>query len=189
MNSIKKAQTKYPVLELIKDRWSARSFSSKSISTEDLHTLAEAASWAPSANNEQPWQYILAPKGTDKFERIFEALMEGNRPWCKNAAAFILSIARTHFEKNEKSNFYADHDLGMANALLLLQATSMQIFAHPMAGFEKPKIIESFGLTDLQKPMVVIALGYLDDAEKLEEPYKTRELTARNRKELHEFLI
>ena len=189
MNSIKKAQTTYPVLELIKDRWSARSFSPKGISTEDLHTLAEAASWAPSANNEQPWQFIIAQKETDKFERIYDAMLEGNRPWCKNAAAFILCIARTHFEKNEKTNFYADHDLGMANALLLLQATSMNIYAHPMAGFDKSKIIESFGLTDLQKPMLVIALGYLDDAEKLAEPYKTRELTARNRKELHEFIL
>ena len=65
----------------------------------------------------------------------------------------------------------------------------MNIYAHPMAGFDKSKIIESFGLTDLQKPMLVIALGYLDDAEKLAEPYKTRELTARNRKELHEFIL
>ncbi|MBK7232148.1 MAG: nitroreductase family protein [Saprospiraceae bacterium] len=190
MNQLKKAHTKYPVLELIQNRWSARSFrTDKDISMDDLYTLIEAGSWAASSSNEQPWKFILAPRGSEQYQKVYDALMDGNKPWCKNAAAFIVCLIRTQVEKTGKDNFYAMHDLGLANSHILLQATSMDIACHPMAGIDKNKLIEVFNIPEGIKPAVVIALGYLDEAQKLEEPFLTRELTPRNRKSLEEIIM
>ncbi len=185
---IKHAVTQFPVLDLIKERWSARSYSPKAISKDEVHTLFEAASWAASANNEQPWEYVYAHKGTPGFDTLFECLMPGNQPWNKNAAVLVAAIARKTFVANGNPNGYGEHDLGMANAQLLLQASSMGIHGHIMGGFDKAKLAASLKLTDNQAPVCMISLGYLDDAEKLEEPFKARELTPRTRKPLTEFV-
>jgi nitroreductase len=187
MNTIKIAKTTYPVLDVIKNRWSARAFSSKDISDEELNTLFEAASWAASANNEQSWQYIYAKKGTEAFDTIWNCLLPGNQPWAKHAAALIVAVARKTFEANNTLNAYAGHDLGMANAHLLLQARAMNIYCHPMAGFNKIKLTENLNLSENQDAFCVIATGFLAEAETLEEPFKTRELTARKRKNISEF--
>lgn len=186
---IKIANTQYPVVDLIKNRWSARSFSEAEISEESLHTIIEAASWAPSANNEQPWRFIVARNGEEKFDRIWETLMSGNQPWCKNAGAFIVMYAKGTYTKNEKPNSWASHDVGISLGYLLLQATSMNIYCHPMAGYDKEKLQSNFPISDDYIPQCIIALGYLDDAEKLEEPYKTRELTARARKTVEDLIL
>jgi nitroreductase len=190
MTNNKIAATKYPVLDLIKNRWSARSFSNKRIEKKDLYTLIEAASWMFSANNEQPWRFISAEKNTVSFERILGSLNPSNASWAKNAAAFIVSIAKTDFDKEDHPiNHWAEHDLGAANAALILQATSMNIYAHPLAGFDAAKIKATFELGQYLKPVAIIALGYLDEPRKLEEPFKTRELSSRNRKELSEIIL
>lgn len=190
MRSDKIAITKYPVLDLIKNRWSARSFSDKAIAEKDLYTLIEAASWMFSANNEQPWRFIAAEKNTASFEKVLKSLNPSNASWAKNAGAFIVSIAKINFDKEGNPiNNWAEHDLGAANAAMILQATSMNISAHPMAGFDAVKIKEAFELSEFLKPVAVIALGYLDKAENLEEPFKTRELSSRNRKELSEIIL
>jgi nitroreductase len=190
MNKNKIAITRYPVMELIKNRWSARSFSDRVIPGKDLYTLIEAASWMFSANNEQPWRFISAEKNTDSFKMILESLNPANSVWAKNAAAFIVSIAKINFDREGNPlNNWAEHDLGAANAAMILQATSMNIAAHPMAGFDVAKIKEAFELNEYLKPVAVIALGYLDEADKLEEPFKTRELSSRKRKELSEIIL
>lgn len=190
MNTIKKATTKFPVAEVLKNRWSARSFSGQEISEEELHTLLEAGSWAFSANNEQPWRIIAGRRGTENFESILSALLPGNSPWAKHAAALVLSIAKTDFDKEGNPyNSYAEHDLGAFNFALSVQATTMGLTAHPMAGFDKQKANDSFALAPNMKPMVVLAVGHVDHPEKLEEPYKTRELTPRSRKGLEEIML
>jgi nitroreductase len=185
---IKHAITQFPVLDLIKERWSARSFSPKEITTDQIHTILEAAGWAPSANNEQPWEFYYALKGSPGFDSIWNCLMPGNQPWNEKAAGFIVTIARKTFAANDKPNSYAEHDVGLATSYLLLQAASMGIFTHPMAGIDKAKLIETLQLTENKIPLCILALGYLDDAEKLEEPFKERELTARTRKPLSEIV-
>lgn len=190
MNTIKTAETKYPVLDLIKRRWSARSFSDKAIKEEDLMTLIEAASWMFSANNEQPWRYIPALKGTPAFDNILYSLTPSNASWAKDAAAFIAGVAKTNLDKEGNPvNKWAEHDLGAANASLVLQATSMNIYAHLIAGFDVLKIKDAFKLDNYLKPVVVIALGYKDEPEKLDEPFKTRELAPRKRKALSEIIL
>ena len=184
--SIKLAKTNHPVIDLIKDRWSARSFSSKDISHKDLETILEAGSWAFSANNAQPWNFVYAFRKDASFEKLANCLMPGNHPWAKNAAALIAVIANKKLD-NGVENKAAKHDVGAANATLMLQALSMEIYGHVMGGFDTVKAIEVLNIdTEIQEPIVFIALGYLDAPEKLEEPFKTRELTARTRKSLSE---
>ncbi len=185
--SIKKATTTHPVHDLIRSRWSARSFSEKAISQENMETLLEAATWAFSANNGQPWRYIYAHHGDkEAFQKLWSCLVPGNKPWTDKAAVLMVSLMRKQFDDG-KPNPTAQHDLGAANATLMLQATSMGIFGHPMAGFDRDKTIEALNLDPNEvEPVAFIALGYLDEAEKLEEPFKTRELTPRSRKAVAE---
>lgn len=185
---MKIAKTKFSVIDLIKNRWSNRAFDEKMISDEDLNTLFEAASWAPSANNEQPWQYIVAKRGTPAFENLWNCLMPGNQPWTKHASVLVACVARATFEVNGNANQAAMHDVGLANATLLLQATSMHIHGHIMGGFDREKLTHTLSLSENQKSVCMIALGYLGNVENLEEPFKTREMAPRQRKELGEFL-
>lgn len=184
--SIKIAKTHNPVIDIIKDRWSARSFAPKEISQKDLDTIIEAASWAFSANNAQPWYFIYAHQKDATFEKLHGCLMPGNQPWAKNAAVLIVVLADKK-NANGSENKIARHDVGAANATLMLQALSMGIYGHVMGGFDSAKVVDLLGInTEISDPVVMIALGYLDEPGKLDEPFKTRELTARTRKSLSE---
>jgi nitroreductase len=184
--AIKEAKTEHPVLDIIKKRWSARSFSPQKISDTDMATLFEAASWAASAGNIQPWMYVYAHKGTKGFDSLFDCLDGGNQIWNKNASVLIASIKRKTAD-NKKENAWASHDTGMANAQLFLQAVSMEIYPHPMAGFDKEKLAKVLDLDEDHEPVCMISLGYLDEPEQLEEPFRTREITPRTRKPVSEF--
>ena len=185
---IKAAQTQFDVAPFITDRFSPRAISEKSISNEAMNTIFEAASWSASANNEQPWEFYYAHKGTEGFQKIWESLMGGNQPWAKDAAALVITVARKTFAANGTANGSALHDLGMANATLLLQARALDIFGHPMGGFDREKATEILNLDENRVPVCVIALGYLGDAEQLIEPFKTRELSPRSRKTVDQFV-
>lgn len=180
--SIKIAKTHYPVIDLIKDRWSARSFADKEITQKELETILEAGTWAFSANNAQPWHFVYAHRKDKGFEKLHNCLMPGNQPWAKNAAVLMAVVANRRLD-NGVENKAAKHDVGAANATLMLQALSMGIYGHVMGGFDTVKATEILNInTEHQEIVVIIALGYLDEAEKLEEPFKTRELTERTRK-------
>jgi nitroreductase len=185
---IKSAQTQFDVAPFITERFSPRAFSEKSISKEAINTIFEAASWSASANNEQPWEFYYAHKGTEGFQKIWASLMGGNQPWAKDAAALVITVARKTFAGNGNANGSALHDLGMANATLLLQARALDIFGHPMGGFDRIKATEILNLDEDRIPVCVIALGYLGDAEQLIEPFKTRELSPRSRKTIDQFV-
>lgn len=188
MNNPKIPQTKYPLHELVTNRWSARSFNSQPIAEDTLHGIFEAASWTASSMNEQPWMYIYAHRDEETFAQFVSCLLPGNEPWAKNAAVLILSVARTSFVSNGKPNRHAMYDTGAANATLMLQATSHGILGHQMGGFDPLKTREVFQLPDEVEPTVFIALGYPGLPEDLEEPFKTREQTPRSRKPLAEFV-
>lgn len=184
MSRIKIPTTQYPILDIFKSRWSARSFSAQAISEHDMNTILEAASWAASAMNEQPWRYWIAKKGTHSFSKVCDSLMPGNQPWAKNADALVISLASLFYQRDGSPNAYAHHDVGLANAHLLLQANALGIYSHPMAGFKKEVLIQELEIPESLDPVIVIALGYLDTADKLEEPFQTRENTARTRNPL-----
>jgi nitroreductase len=185
---IKEARTIYNVHDLIRNRWSARSFSKKEISQDELNTMLEAASWAFSAMNYQPWIYYYVHKSDEEnFNKIADCLLPGNKPWAKEAQAFIVSVAKKKYNDGSP-NRTVMHDIGAANALLMLQATAMNIYGHPMGGFDLKKCSEILNLDNNEfEPVVIFALGYLDEPEKLGEPYKTRELTERKRKPISDF--
>ena len=185
--NIKAPEVAYNIHPLIQKRWSPRSFSDQEIAPEQLNELFEAARWAASANNEQPWQYVYAFRGTPAFEQLWNCLKPGNQPWTKDAAVLIVSIERKTFAKNGNANPWSTHDVGMANAQLMLQAADRDIYGHMMAGFDAAQTAALLQLSEEQKPVCMIALGYLGEAEALEEPYKTRELAPRSRHSITEF--
>lgn len=189
MSTDKTAPTKHPVADLIRKRWSPRAFSKKPVSKEALETIIEAGCWSFSASNEQPWRYIAGHKGTPLFDQIHSCLKPGNQGWTNGAAVLMISLAQTTLDKDGTKNNWAKHDVGAANMCMALQATSMDIYVHPMAGFDREKIIETFNLPHHLEPVTCIALGYLGDASSLEEPFKTRELTPRVRKPLQEVIL
>lgn len=188
-HAIKLAQTDKPVLDIIKERWSARSFQPKPIAQEELDTIFEAASWAPSSMNEQPWMYLYAQHGTARFDELWNTLMQGNQPWAKNAGVLIASLTRTNHAGNGAHNRYAWYDTGSANQNLLLQAASMGILGHVMGGFNHQQAKELLQLPDGIDLVCIIALGYPDSAEALEEPFRSRELTPRRRQGLDTFVF
>lgn len=173
---------------LIRKRWSPRAFSEKKIEERELEVLFKAASWAASAINEQPWQYVYAVKGTSGFDVLWECLKPGNQPWTKAAPVIFLALYRNTFKKNGMPNPWAAHDLGMANAQLLLQAAAKDIYGHLMAGFDEQKLREKLQLGKDVTPVCVGVLGYMGNAEKLDEPYRTRETEGRARYGLNEFV-
>lgn len=186
---IKEAITKYPVHDLILKRWSPRAFATTPVSQSQLDTILTAASWAPSSGNEQPWRYITALKENEKgFSALLNCLLPSNAVWVKNAPALLLCYTKLTYTKSGKDNVNAFHDAGLANQNLLLQAVSMKIYGHAMEGFDKAKAVHDFKLSSDFQPVCMIALGYLGEAENLDEPYKTRELTPRMRKALDEFV-
>lgn len=184
MSSIKIASTQNDVMDLIKNRWSPRSFAGKALDTAAIETIIEAGSWAPSANNSQPWRFIYALNGTPGFEKLLSTLSPGNIPWAKNAAVLIVAVGIRELPDTQQKNHYYMHDVGMATSFMLLQAFKMDIYSHVMAGFNKQHAAELLVLPANEEPVSVIAMGYIDSAEKLDEPYKTRELTARSRNPL-----
>jgi len=188
--SNKSALTRYPVHELIRDRWSPRAFADRPVDRETLGSLLEAARWSASCNNEQPWSFIVARKeGGVRFEQILRCLVPGNQPWAQSAAVLLISLARTTFAANGKPNQHAFHDVGAATAQLTLQATSLGLIVHPMAGVDRDCIRAEFSLPEGIEVVAAIAIGWPGDPESLPERYREREKAPRERKSLDEMVL
>jgi nitroreductase len=171
---------------LIESRWSPRAFSNDSVSEEQLEALFEAARWAPSAMNEQPWRFIYASKeDKEDFGKLGSLLLEGNS-WAKNAAALFITIAKTKYDFNSNPNKHAWHDVGLATGNLLLQATDLGLHIHLMGGFDAAKAQEVLGIPEGFEAVAMGAVGYVGDPETLPENLKARELAPRKRKPLSE---
>ena len=184
----KVASTEYPVIDLIKNRWSPRAFSSEPIEHEKIMSMLEAARWAPSSFNEQPWNFIIFNKEDEEaFSKIMDILSPRNQRWAGNAPVIMLSVAKVNFERNGKSNKYSLHDVGGAVANLTLQATSMGLYVHQMAGFDSEKAKKVFNIPEGYEPVTAIAVGYLGDKEDLPEEFYRSESAPRNRKSVSDF--
>src|SRR3989344_5803379 len=145
---IKIPPTNYSMNKLLLKRWSALSFSEKQIEEKDLFCIFEAASWAASSMNEQPWAYQYAFKGTSAFDKIWNCLLEGNKSWSKNASVLIISLAKKNLSKNSLPNRYAMYDVGAANTNLLLQAVTLNIYGHQMGGLDFQKTRDEFVISE-----------------------------------------
>lgn len=176
------------ILEIIQERWSPYAFSSAPVEDYKIKAMFEAAACAPSCNNEQPWTFVYATRNDGEvFNSFIGFLVESNQIWAKNAFALIISFARTNFSLSGKPNRYAFHDTGMAVSNLLLQAMTMDIYVHQMAGYSVDKVKEYFNLHGEMEPVACMAVGYLGDGENLSPELLKRDETRRPRKSIADF--
>jgi nitroreductase len=186
----KLARTDYPIEEILKRRWSPRAFSNRMVEPEKLRSLFEAARWAPSSFNEQPWYFILATsQEPEEHARLLSCLTDGNQHWARLAPVLMVSVAKLNFDKTGKPNRHAFHDVGLAVGNLLVQATALDLFVHQMAGFFPAKVSEAYKIPDAFTPVAAIALGYAAEPDLLPEELRTRELGARSRKPVSTFVF
>lgn len=182
------AETEYPVIDLVNNRWSPRAFSSTPIDNEKIMSLLEAARWTPSCFNEQPWSFIIFKKeNQEEFSKIIGVLSSRNQLWAKNAPLIVLSVARINFERNGKFNKHSLHDVGAAVTNLTLQATSMGLFVHQMAAFDAEKAKEQFNIPEGFEPVAAIAISYYGNQDDLSKEFIKSETLERNRKFINEF--
>lgn len=186
----KPADTHYLIHDLLRRRWSPRAFSSRPVEPEKLRSLWEAARWAPSSFNEQPWSFLVATQEhpTD-YERFLSCLTESNRKWARRAPVLMLSVAKLAFEEDGKLNRHAFHDVGLAVENLVIQATALDLFVHQMAGFDVERARQEFKIPEGYEPVAAMALGYPGDPSALPDYLRERELRPRSRKPITEFVF
>ena len=186
----KPAPSDFPVHELIRERWSPRAFADKPVPKDVLRSIFEAARWAPSSYNEQPWAYIVATKD-DKanFEKMLSVLVDFNVQWAKSAPVLALAVAKLAFANNNAPNRNAQYDIGAATALLSVEATAHGLAVHQMAGFDPEKARQVFGIPKGWEPIAALAIGYPGDPASLPPPLKDREMAPRTRKPIAEFVM
>jgi len=186
----KPALPEHEILDLLKRRWSPRAFSDKPVPEPILSRMFEAARWAASSYNEQPWTYILGVKAEDtaEFDRIASTLYPPNA-WAKSAPVIALSVAKLKFSHDGSPNRVAIHDVGAASASLTLQALAEDVFVHQMGGFDPKKAKELFGIPDDYEAVAALAIGYPGDPETLPEALRAREEAQRTRKKIEEFVF
>jgi nitroreductase len=178
------------VLDLIRRRWSPRAFSSEEIDEETVLTLIEAARWAASAMNEQPWRFIYATKQqSERYCRLFDCLNERNQVWATTAPVLIMTLVKTQFESSSRPNKWALHDLGLAVGNLTTQASAMDLYVHTMGGFSSDTARRLFNLPPDIEPVTMIAVGYLGDPEQLPETLRQRELAPQQRRSVDDLIL
>jgi len=149
-----------PIEGAIRERWSPVHFTDRPPTAGEIEALFEAARWAPSSMNEQPWRFLHATRESpEAFDRFLSCLMEDNAAWARHAGMLVLAAARTTFSRSGRENRHAWHDTGMAVENLLIQAAAMGLQGHPMAGFSRSRAIELFGIPGEFDPVVMVALG------------------------------
>jgi nitroreductase len=179
-----------PIHPLIADRRSPLAFASTSVEPETLASLMEAARWAPSCRNEQPWSFIVATKeNKSDFDRLLGCLVEFNVQWAQNAPVLLLSVAKLTFESTGQPNRHAFHDVGQAIANLTFQATVSGLLVHQMAGFDVEKARREFSIPQDYEPVATAAIGYPGNSADLPEKLREREASPRKRKPLADFVF
>ena len=190
MSETKKANPAHPIHDLISRRWSPYGFDSRPVSEADLGSIFEAARWAPSSFNEQPWSFILATSADpDEFEKLLSCLIEPNQVWARSAPVLALGVAGTRFRRNDKPNRVAIHDLGLAAGNLSLEATSRGLVVHQMAGILVDRARTIYAVPQDHEVVTGIAIGYAGDPAGLPETLQGRDRSPRARKPLEEFVF
>lgn len=186
----KSAFTDHSIHELLAERWSPYAFQDRPVSDTDLCSLFEAARWAASSYNEQPWSYIIATKeNPDQFQQLLSCLVEANQFWAKNAPVLALGIVSLKFTRNQEDNRAAIHDLGLATGNLVMEATARGICAHQMIGILPDKARDLFAIPEDSEAWTAMAIGYQGDPMMLPDALKERDLTPRQRKPLKQFVF
>jgi nitroreductase len=186
----KPAEVAHAIHDLIARRWSPRAFDERPVEPDKLKSLFEAARWAPSSDNEQPWRFILASKDSSTdYARLLACLVAGNRKWAFRAPVLSLSVASLNFEDDGKPNRHAFHDTGMAVENLVLQATALGLQVHQMAGFDVEKARATCLIPTGFDPVAMIAIGYPGDPAVLPDSLREREMKPRERQSIGDFVF
>ncbi len=186
----KKASTDYPIHELLAKRWSPYGFEDRPVAQADLLSLFEAARWAASSYNEQPWSFLVATReDPEEFARLLSCLVDGNQGWAKAAPVLALGVASLRFSRNNKDNRAAVHDLGLAAGNLVVEATARGLCVHQMIGILPDKAREVYQIPEYWEAWTAMAIGYKADPAKLPDALKQRDLAPRQRKPLTEFVF
>lgn len=179
------AQTQQPIHDLLAHRWSPRALKvNHVISKSEIISLLEAARWAPSSMNKQPWRFLVGFRGDENFKLLQQTLKDTNSIWAPNASTLILVLA----DQNPLTPQLA-FDLGLATSALTLQASALNLHTHQMAGFDKKLAQQLFNLSQDYSPVVIIAVGQVDDPSVLDLQLREREIKPRTRKELSELVL
>jgi nitroreductase len=177
------------VLPIFHQRWSPRAFDGRDVAAADLAKVFEAARWAASSYNEQPWRFLVGKRGSEAYSKIFNSLGEFNQAWAKSAPVLILGVTKTRFSHSDAPNRVALYDLGAAASYLTLQAAALGLATHQMGGFDPAAARKSFAIPEVYEVGAVIALGYLGEPASLpNEQLVAQEVAPRTRKPLGEFV-
>jgi nitroreductase len=188
--NIKKASPDHPIQEVLANRWSPYGFDSRPVPQADLCSLFEAARWAASSYNEQPWSYIVATQDNPaEFARILSCLVEGNQAWAKAVPVLALGVVSRKFSRNNEDNKAAVHDLGLAAGNLLVEATARGLSVHQMIGILPDKARELYLIPEHKEAWTALAIGYKADPSALPDTLKQRDTAPRPRKPLNEFVF
>jgi nitroreductase len=188
-DTTRRAVTESPIIDVLAERWSPRSYDKTAVVDEaTLTTVLEAARWAPSASNMQPARFIVARRGSASFATIHDALMGFNKTWSDTASVLIVGVAKLSIDET-RENPWARYDLGQSVAHLTIQAQNEGLHTHQMGGFDGAAITEAFNLTEDQAVVTVTALGVLGDPDALSPELREREIAPRSRKPLSELLL
>lgn len=182
----KRADTEFPIHDILATRWSPRSYDPAAVlTTADLGSSFEAARWSPSSNNLQPWQFIVGYRGDDIFAKISESLSGFNAGWAPDAGALVVAVTNT-VTASGRDNVYARYDLGQAVAHFTIQANADGHFTHQMGGFDTEALTIALGVTEPHEIVSLIAVGSLGDPNRLPEDRREAETGPRERKPLSE---
>ena len=181
--AVKVAVTDHEIHDLLRRRWSPRAFADRPPERTTMLSMLEAARWAPSCFNEQPWNFIIAFRAdAESFARVLQCLVEGNQAWAKRAAVLMITVAKLAFDRNRKPNRHAFHDVGLAMENLVIQATAMGVAVHQMGGSSVGKARDALGIPDGYEPVAAVAVGYPGSPDVLDEPQRGSEHAPRSRR-------
>jgi nitroreductase len=190
MMTHKQAAPDHPIHDLIARRWSPYAWADRAVSKEDLRSLFEAARWAASSYNEQPWSYLVATKADpEEFAKLLSCLVEGNQAWAQAVPVLGIGCTALNFTRNNQPNAAAIHDLGLASATLTLEATARGLCVHQMIGILPERVRELYRVPEGVQPLTGLAIGYVGDLNALAEAFKQRDLAPRQRKPLAQFVF
>jgi nitroreductase len=188
--STRTANTDHPIQELLASRFSPYAFAERAVSESDLRSLFEAARWAPSSYNEQPWSYLVATREQEtEHARLLSCLVEANQAWAKAAPVLALGVVRTRFTRNDKPNAAAKHDLGAASACLTFEAMARGLAVHQMIGILPDRARELYAIPDHSEALTGIAIGYAGAGPSTPAELRQRDEAPRRRKSLEEFVF
>lgn len=173
---------------LINGRFSPRAFSAEPLTDEQLELLLEAARWAPSSMNEQPWRFLVVRKGGEGYDRLFATLTPSNQAWVKRAPVLVLNMVHRTLSRNGKENHHARHDLGVAIAQLTMQATALDLGVHQLGGFHPDQARDAFDIPQEIDLVSIIAIGHHGDPRELGPELEQREARRTERKPLSDLV-